>query len=470
MLSHDEYARYDAVGLRELIASGQVSAAEVEAVALEAMSWADERVNGLTQSFDSPLHYDPEGPFAGVPFLLKDYGPVAEGVPFTIGSRALQGVTADHDSDMMKRYRAAGLATMGVTTAPEMAISFATESVRYGITRNPWDLERGVGGSSGGAAAMVAAGAVPVAQASDGAGSLRIPASCCGLVGLKPSRGRIPCGPDVGEPAFGMSYEFVLTRTVRDTAHFLDLLHGPGVGDKYTAPPPSRSYVDELTADLGPLRVGVCTSAWSGAAVDPEVAAHAVQAGKLLDHLGCVVTEASPAIDWEDAFAGLKAELTAIAEPWLMAPRQPGPGQVEAVSAKVLAEIRELSAMGLMAQLAAQNRTSRAVGAFFTDYDILLTPTLGQVPAPHGTFDFDSDEYTVDSWLTRIFSYGPFAMVFNVTGQPAISLPLGQSTGGLPIGVQFVAAYGREDLLLRLAARLAEAQPWQERIPPVYVP
>jgi amidase len=459
---HSEYTRYDAVGLRELIASGQVSAAEVETAAREAMSWADKRVNGLTQVFDSPLRYDPTGPFAGVPFLLKDFGPVAEGIPFTIGSRALDGVAAAHDSDTMTRYRAAGLATMGVTTTPEMAISFATESVRYGITRNPWDLERGVGGSSGGAAAMVAAGAVPVAQASDGAGSLRIPASCCGLVGLKPSRGRIPCGPDTGEPAFGMSYEFVLTRTVRDTAHFLDLLHGPGTGDKYTAPPPSRSYVDELTADLGPLRVGVSTSAWSGAAVDPEVAAQTLQVAKVLEQFGCVVSEASPVLDWADVFAGLKAELAAVAEPWLMAPGQPGPGRLEAVSLKVLAEIRELSAMGLMARFAAQNRTSRSVGAFFTDHDILLTPTLGQLPALHGTFDYNSDEYTVDSWLTRIFEYGPFAVVFNVTGQPAISLPLGRSRSGLPIGTQFVAAAGREDLLLRLAARLAEALPWPE--------
>jgi amidase len=468
-LTHEEYARLDGTGLRELIATGEVTVAEVEAVAHEAIERANERVNGLTQRvFESPLAYADDGPFVGVPFLIKDLGPVAEGVPFTIGSNALNGVTAQHDSDLMKRFRAAGLATLGVTTVPEMAISFATESARYGITRNPWDLDRGVGGSSGGAAAMVAAGAVPIAHGGDGAGSLRIPASCCGLVGLKPSRGRVTSGPDTGEPSFGMAYEFAVTRTVRDAAYLLDAVHGPGVGDKYTAPPPARRYAEELGANAGTLRVAVSTKAWSGVAVDPEVAAQAVRAGQILEELGHVVSEASPTVNWETAVKAVKGELAAVAMPWLMSPRQPRPGMVEAVSLAVLREIGELSALGLMAQLDAQNTVSRSVGAFFTEYDLLVTPTLGQLPAPHGTLQYNNPEHTVDSWLESIFEYGPFAVLFNVTGQPAVSLPLGQSTSGLPIGVQFVAPYGREDLLFQVAARLEEALPWHDRAPGVF--
>ncbi|GAB3908707.1 amidase family protein [Kibdelosporangium lantanae] len=456
-MRHDEYARFDAVGLRELVSGGQVSVDEVASAAREAIALAQDRVNGATQVFDTPLEYDPDGPFAGVPFMIKDSQPMAAGVEFTIGSRALDGIRAAHDSDLMKRFRAAGLATYGVTTVPEMCLSFATESVRYGVTRNPFDPSRGVGGSSGGAAAMVAAGAVPVAHANDAAGSIRIPASCCGLVGLKPSRGRVPTGPDTGDPVFGMAYEFAVTRTVRDTAHLLDLVQGPAVGDKYTAPPPLRPYVQELTAEPGALRVALSTTAWSGVAVDPEVAAAAVRVAATLEQLGMPVVEASPAVDWDDVFRASHGEINAVAEPWLTAPRQPPADRLEAVSRAMLAEAVNYRATDLMACFAAQNRVTRAVGAFFTEYDLLVTPTIGQLPAPNGTYDYDDPSYTVDSWLTTIFAYGPFTLVFNVSGQPAISLPLGRSASGLPIGVQLVAPYGREDVLLRVAAKLEEA-------------
>ena len=246
-----EYAQHDAVGLRELMRTGAVAAAEVEHAARHALEAANAELNALAMPlFGHALEHAADGPLGGVPFLIKDV-PMARGVPFCFGSRGLEGVVADHDSDLMLRFKAAGLVTLGVTTVPELAISFSTESVKHGPTRNPWDLERGVGGSSGGAAALVAARAVPLAHGNDGAGSLRVPASCCGLVGLKPSRGRTPCGPDTGEAGFGTSYEFGLTRTVRDAAHLLDAIHGPAVGDKYTAPPPSGRYADELTRAPG---------------------------------------------------------------------------------------------------------------------------------------------------------------------------------------------------------------------------
>jgi amidase len=465
-----EYSQHDAIGLRDLTRAGEVSAAEVEAVARQALAAADAALNGLALPVFSPaLDHAADGPLAGVPFLIKDSGPMAEGVPFAIGSRSLDGLVARSDNDLMTRFRAAGLVTLGLTTVPEMAISFSTESVKHGPTRNPWDPGRGVGGSSGGAAALVAAGAVPVAHGNDGAGSLRIPAACCGLVGLKPSRGRTPCGPDAGEPLFGVAAEFGLTRTVRDAAHLLDAIHGPGVGDKYSAPPPRGLYADELEVGPGTLRVGVATEAWSGVAVDPEVAAAATCAGRRLEDLGHIVTEASPAVDWDAVMHSSAGEMVAIAAPFLTAPRPPAPDKLEAVSRKVLEEAQELSALDLVAVFDAQNRVSRSVGAFFMEYDLLVTPTMGQLPAPHGTLEQDSPDHTTRTWLESLFAYGPFTVVFNISGQPAISLPLAQSASGLPIGVQFVAPSGREDLLFQVAAQLEDAIPWRDRLPPSHV-
>ncbi|MEV4253982.1 amidase [Spirillospora sp. NPDC049652] len=465
-----EYARYDAIGLRKLIRARKVSAEEVEGAAREALAVANDKVNGLALPLFRPaLGHAENGPFSGVPFLIKDHGPVAEGIPFTLGSRAIQGVVAQHDSDLMARFRAAGLVTLGLTTVPEMAISFATESVRYGPTRNPWDLDRGVGGSSGGAAALVAAGAVPVAHGSDAGGSLRIPASCCGLVGLKPSRGRVACGPDMGEPMLGMAYEFALTRTVRDAAHLLDAVQGPGVGDKYTAPPPRGRYADDLGTEPGPLRVAVTTTPWSDARVDPEVAEAAVRVGRALEEMGHAVVEDRPVLDWDDVMRCATVTGVAIASPVLMSPRQPDPAKLEAVSRRLLEVAKEYSALDMMAAFGAQNRVTRSVGAFFTGYDLLVTPTLGRLPAPHGTLRYDNPAHTLGSWLETVFDYGPFTMVFNVSGQPAMSLPLGQSTGGLPIGVQLVAPYGREDLLFQIASPLEQAMPWSHRTLPAAI-
>jgi amidase len=465
-----EYAERDAVGLRSLIAAGEVTAAEVEDAARNALAVANAELNGLALPLFSPaLEHAGDGPLAGVPFLIKDSGPMAAGVPFCCGSRSLRDVTAQHDSDLMTRFRAAGLVTLGLTTVPEMCISFATESVRYGPTRNPWDLERGVGGSSGGAAALVAAGAVPLAHANDGAGSIRIPASCCGLVGLKPSRGRTPCGPDMGELMFGMACEFALTRTVRDAARLLDAVQGPGLGDKYTAPPPARRYADEMTGEPARLRVAVTTRAWSGAAVDPEVGAVAAAAGRMLESMGHVVTDASPQVDWDSVMQATRTELAGIAGAFLLSPRPPHPASMEAVSRQVLSQTRELSALDLMAGFDAQNRVTRSVAAFFGGHDLLVTPALGQLPARHGTLRYDDAGHSVTSWLESIFDYGPFTAMFNVTGQPAISLPLGESETGLPIGVQVVAPYGREDLLFQIAAQLEEAMPWRGRRPGGFV-
>ncbi|MEO3853883.1 amidase family protein [Acrocarpospora sp. B8E8] len=459
-----EYARYDAVGLRDLIRAGEVTADEVEAVAREAIAIANAELNGLAlPPFSPALHHAADGPLAGVPFLIKDHGPVAEGVPFFLGSRAIPGILAQRDTDLMARFRAAGLVTLGLTAVPELVLSFATESLRYGPTHNPWDRDRGVGGSSGGAAAMIAAGAVPLAHASDGAGSIRVPASCCGLVGLKPSRGRVPCGPDLGEPMLGMAYEFALTRTVRDAAHLLDAVQGPGIGDKYTAPPPRGRYAGER--EPGPLRVAVTTEPWSGTSVDGEVAQAVIQTGRMMERLGHSVMADRPELSWDDVLASCVAEGVAIASMLLRAPRQPDPAQLEAVSRQLLSLASEYTALDMMSAFDAQNRVTRSVATFFTRYDLLITPTLGRLPALHGTLRYNDPSHTFTTWLDSMFDYSPFTMVFNVSGHPAISLPLGHSATGLPIGVQLIAPYGREDLLFQTATQLEHAMPWDHRVP-----
>jgi len=241
------------------------------------------------------------------------------------------------------------------------------------------------------------------------------------------------------------------------------------VGDKYTAPPPARPYADELGAPPGRLRVAVTARAWSGAPVDPEVAAAAQRTGRVLEELGHDVGEAGPDVDGEAVMRAMTATGIAIAAPLLLARRQPDPERLEAVSRRMLAAARTASALDVLGGLAAQNRVSRSVGAFFTRYDLLVTPTLAQLPAPHGTLRYDDPEHTVESWFRALFGYGPFTAVFNLSGQPAVSLPLGHSASGLPIGVQLVAPYGREDLLFRVAAELETAAPWRDRRPRSYV-
>jgi amidase len=468
-----EYASLDAVGLRELIRTGEVSVAEVEAVARYALDVADAELNALTlPPFEPALEYDPDGPLAGVPFLIKDSGPFARGVPFALGSRSIRGALALADHELMTRFRRAGLVTLGQTTAPELGLSFATEPVKQGPTRNPWAPDRGVGGSSGGAAALVAAGAVPLAHGNDGGGSLRVPASCCGLVGLKPSRGRTPGGPYAGD-AFGHVVELGLARTVRDVAHLLDAVAGPGVGDRYCAPPPARPYAEEVREEVregpGRLRAALTTRAWSGAPVDAQVAAATVTAGKVLEWLGHAVTEASPDVDPDAVVEAAMLGALATGAAVLMAPRRPDPSLLEAVSRRVLAETEAATALDVMRSLDAAHRVTHPIARFLARHDLLVTPTLGQLPAPHGTLDYDNADHTVRSWLRRIFEYGPFTAPFNISGHPAVSLPLGQSRDGLPIGVQLVAAYGREDLLLRVAAQLERAVPWRDRLPPGWV-
>ncbi|WP_017590039.1 amidase [Nocardiopsis ganjiahuensis] len=461
-----EYTELDATALAALLRSGEVGRDEVEAVARKCLDRADADLNALTRPlFEPGLSHDPDGPLAGVPFVVKDSGPVAAGVPFTLGSRALYGAVSDTDQDVMARFRAAGLVALGQSTAPELGLSFATESAAHGLTRNPWDPERGVGGSSGGSAALVAAGAVPFAHGNDGGGSIRVPAAACGVVGLKPSRGRVPCGPLVGEAAFGLVCEFGLTRTVRDAALLLDLVGAPPVGEKHVAPPPPLgTHRDALRADPGRLRIAVSTRPWAPVEADPQVAEAARDAGRVLEWIGHTVAEDAPDFDGEDVVEASVLAAISTAAALSAGPRPADPALMEAVPGRILSEARGYGALEVMACVQAQHRVTRPVGRFFQGYDLLVTPTLAALPAPHGTLDHGA-EHTVRSWLRTIYAHGPFTAPFNVAGNPAVSLPLAQSREGLPIGVQLVAAHGREDLLLAVAAQLEEAVPWRDRRP-----
>lgn len=464
-----EYAALDAVGLSRAIGSGAVSAVQVERLARRAVEAVNPDLNALARPlFEPALTHEVGGLFAGVPFLIKDSGPFARGVQFALGSRSIQGAAAQTDHELMARFRAAGLVAIGQTTAPEFGLNFATKPLRTGPTRNPWALERGVGGSSGGAAALVAAGAVPLAHANDAAGSIRVPAACCGVVGLKPSRGRTPSGPLAGEAGFGLISEFAITRSIRDAAHLLDAVGFPAIGEKYALPAPASAHADTFDHDPGRLRVALMTEAWSGVPVHAQVAAAAVAAGRTLEWIGHSVLPERPALDPDDIVEAEMLGVLATGAAILRAPRRPDPAQLEAVSRVVLAETAAASALDVAAAIDAQTRLTRSIGLFLTRYDVLITPTVAQLPLPHGALDYNEAGHTARSWIRRILEFGPFTAPFNISGHPAISLPLGQSRDGLPIGVQLVAAYGRDDLLLQVAAQLEQTMPWAGRLPPIH--
>ena len=472
----EEYCEHDLTGLAALLGDGQVNSAEVHDAARAAIEEVNTHCNAVADGpWDEPLAFDARGPLAGVPFAVKDLLCHPRDVPMRLGTRlAGNGLTLGHDTYLMERFRRAGLATAALTTTPELGVSMSTEALIYGPTRNPWDLTKSPGGSSGGSAALVAAGAVPAAHANDSAGSIRAPAALCGLVGLKPSRGRVPIGPDAQEIVFGQLTEFAVTRTVRDTAALLDLVAGPAPGEKAPLPRPPRPFRDEIEIDPGTLRVAVHTGAWSGGVVDAEVRATVEQVAERLEDLGHHVESATPEIDW-DTFAecqitiwsvAMAEAITGIA---MASGLEPGEDTLEAVTLATLRRGLGVSALELSTALSAVNTISRSVGGFLADVDVLLTPTCNTPAWPVGEIDQNRPGLDTRGWLQQIFDHrATFTPVFNVTGTPAISLPLGMSGQGLPIGVQLAADMGAEATLLRLAAQLEGAMPWAGRSPSVY--
>ena len=469
-----EYADHDATALASLIDKGEVSAAEVQQAAAEAVEGVNGELNALVGPlFDEPLEHDPAGPFGGVPFALKDLITHAAGVPQRAGSRLLgDGVPFPTDNALMTRFRSAGLAAMGLTATPEFGFNAATESVANGPTRNPWDTARSPGGSSGGSAALVAARALPAAHASDGGGSIRIPAAACGLVGLKPTRGRTTVGPDYADPLLGLGIEFVLARTVRDVAGLLDAVHGSEPGDRYVLLPPATTFLDAARATPGRLRVAVSTTADNGAPIDPACVAAVQAVASVLADAGHSVEEASPGYDvaaFDDA--NLKAWCSFLADGAYGIAGMFGveltTDVVESTTLACAEYGATLSALDLYAVDRVFNATTRAVAGFFTDHDLLLTPTTAAPNTAIGHLDADDPSLDARGWYDRIFSFAACTALSNVTGAPAISVPGPPSPDGWPVGVQLIGRHGAEETLLGVAGLLEQALPWADRRPAV---
>ncbi|KOG89958.1 amidase [Streptomyces varsoviensis] len=472
-----EYVRFDAVGLAELVASGEVSPAELEDVAREAAQAVDPRLNAIVETWPTDDEPTPgSAPLAGVPFLIKDLGVTMAGRRLELGSRLAVGHVAGEDSFLMRRLRRAGLVTFGRTTTPEMAYSITTEPVLYGSTRNPWDPERTAGGSSGGAGAAVAAGVVPIAHATDAAGSLRIPAAYNGLFGLKPSRGRVSMGPGADDIFSALAVQNGVSRTVRDSAALLDQIRGPEPGDPYVAPEPYRPYTQEVSRAPGVLRIGVLPQAWGGRRTAAPVAEALGRTVRLLESLGHRVEEAKVELGagWEE-FVLAAARLMTVnlaASIDELAAAFGRPIDSSTLEPETLAGYRygqRVSGTEFVTALAMRNRVARALARHFESYDLLLTPTLPELPPHLGTYGEGAEALDGHGWIDRLNDRSPFTMAFNFAGTPAASVPVMTDAGtGLPIGMQFAADYGREGLLFRLAGQLEQASPWADRTPAVW--
>lgn len=415
------------------------------------------------------------GPFAGVPIVVKDLGCAIGGEPHHQGVRALKAIDyrAPHDSAMYRRLRAAGFVAIGRTNTPEWGSTITTEPLSYGPTRNPWNLDYSTGGSSGGSAAAVAAGIVAVGHANDGGGSIRVPASECGLVGLKPSRGRVSTAPDIGESWMGSTIDGVVTRTVADSAALLDVLAGYECGDPYMAPPFARPLLDEVGADVGALHIGILDHPPLGAVGDPACTAAVTATASLLEGLGHHVEVSWPAAigdpSFADHFRNIVATWTAndIAELERILGRPVADDDIEPDNMTLGMHGRSITAQQYVSAMVAVHRWCRSVLSWWhpadgsRGFDVLVTPTIATPPPRIGYLSEPGK-----GW--RIFELLQYTAQFNVTGQPAISLPLHVTADGLPVGVQFVGAYGREDLLVRLAAQLESAAPWIARRPSVW--
>jgi Asp-tRNA(Asn)/Glu-tRNA(Gln) amidotransferase A subunit family amidase len=472
-MAFSDYGDYDALGLAELVRARQVSAQELLEEALVRVATSNPRLNAVTVHAEALARQAiaaglPEGPFTGVPMLLKDLGQCCAGLPLTNGSRFNSEQAPGYDGNLAKRYKRAGFVIHGRTASPEFGLTTTTESQRHGAARNPWDMEHSTGGSSGGAAAVVAARVIPAAHASDGGGSIRIPASCCGLFGLKPSRGRVSYGPDAGEGWNGMATGHALTRSVRDSAALLDIASGPAPGDPYWAEPPARPFLDEVGADPGQLRVALCLETFNGTPVEPACAATARDAARLCESLGHHVEEAGPEVDGEavrDATFDIISVQTALLLDVLgrAMKRTCGAGNVERATWGLAEAGRQIPGVRFQAAIDTLHWAGRRLGRFFERHDILLTPTQ-PMPTPRlGWLDPDSEDQ--EAYGERVLQSIGFTSFFNVTGVPAMSVPLHWSADGSPQGSQFAAAYANEAVLFRLASQLEAAQPWAQHRP-----
>jgi Asp-tRNA(Asn)/Glu-tRNA(Gln) amidotransferase A subunit family amidase len=469
-----DFEQYDALGLAELVKRGKVSPTELLEAAIERVEARNGAVNAVTMKL-----YDygrkaiadglPDGPFTGVPFLLKDLTASLAGVKMTRGSKFFADTPPPTaDSEHVKRLKKAGLVIFGRTNTCELGLSLTCEPQLYGPTKSPWDVTRISGGSSGGAAASVGARMLPMAHGSDGFGSIRVPAACCGIVGLKPTRGRNTLAPITGEGLGGCSTEHALTLTVRDTAALLDVTAGAGPGDPYVAPPPPRPFLAEVQAERRPLRIAYTTAAPNGAPVNTEYLKALAETVVLCKDLGHKVQEADPEID---RAAVVPTFLTLAAANMVVnlashptAGRPARRGEVENVTWGTAQKGEKITAADYVRATQTMHRLGRQMAAFHAGYDVLLTPGLGTLPPKLGWIDMMLED--VDEYWRRVFTFSPFTVWFNLTGQPALMLPLGRTASGFPIAVQLAGRYGEEGTILSLGAQLEKARPWFDKKPP----
>lgn len=468
----EEYRSHDALGLAELVRTGQASPMELLDLAIARTEAVNPIINAVVLE-----HYElareqvrrglPAGPFRGVPFLLKDLGIALKGTITTEGSRFFSDQRLDYDSTLVERYRQAGLTIFGKTHSPEFGSAPSSESALFGKTRNPWDLAHSAGGSSGGSAAAVAAGIIPAAHASDGGGSIRIPASACGLLGLKPTRGRVPMGPANYESRDGLSAMHVVSRSVRDCAALLDVSQGPALGDAYASPVRQQPFLQAMSVKPGKLRIALMHEPMLPLPVDSACRDAVEAAAKLCESLGHRVTQDRPALDAMELWQTLGlvsnvlvAEKIGAREQQLG--RSAGTNDIEPANLRALAQARKLDAVSHSKARSILHNASRRLAEFMENYDLILSPTLALVPPPLGVLALDQPPEVYSREGGRA---GAFTALYNMTGQPAISVPLHWSADGLPIGVMFAGRFGDEALLLQMAAQLEEAKPWFHRVP-----
>ncbi|WP_290648005.1 amidase [Aquisalimonas sp.] len=485
-MQFDEYRRHDATALAKRVANGEVTPQRLLELARQRAAQTATTINAINRPLDeradTQVQQPLTGPFAGVPFLVKDLAQDVAGSPTSMGSRAFAATPVAEDASFVARATSAGLVTFGKTNTPELGFKASTENRTFGATRNPWDPARTPGGSSGGSAAAVAAGIVPMAGANDGGGSIRIPAAYCGLFGLRPGRGRVPAGPRFGELWEGAVSDHVLTRSVRDSATMLDILAGPDVGAPFHVAPPERPYADEPGRPPGHLRIALSTRSPIGGRVHPECRCAAEAAAELLQALGHTVVEAEPAVDGM-ALARCYLTLNFGQAAAMVATGRAHDFELDTRALAMLG--RALNSGEYVSARQEWNRFGRALGAFFGDYDLYLTPTVADLPARIGEMDTPRAQQLalrpllrlnagrllmktgiVDKLAFRSLERTPFTQLANLTGTPAMSVPLHWTDDGLPIGTQLAGPVGSEGLLLRLAGQLERARPWWDQAPP----
>lgn len=467
----------DATGLAEWIRRGEVQPAELLEAVIDRVERVEPHLNAVTERlYDSARQTARDvrpgaGIFAGVPTLIKDLFSPVNGAAMTNGSRALGDFRADFDCEVVSRLRRAGCVILGTSASPEFGTSYSTESSRFGPTRNPWSVAHSAGGSSGGAAALVAARVVPFAHGNDGGGSLRVPASCCGVFGLKPSRGLLPSGPIMGEGWAGMGTPHAITLSVRDSAALLDATAGVDLGAPYAAPMSTQPYVSAVERDPRPLRIALVEhlGPWPTSSQSLDAVR---QAARLCESLGHRVELANLPVVLPEFLDQVFNIIGASARQYVdllgqMRGFAVRPEELEAGTRIILRSKGDVSGAQYASAVAWIHALGRQLATFMQDYDLILTPTLAREPEAIGELDVQDDRLSLDALIERYHSYSPFTALFNASGQPAMSVPLHWSATGLPMGAHFAARFGEESTLLALAAQLERAQPWRGRIPPV---